>query len=261
MEIYFLFSGTVFLFQKLCLFLIMILVSGFPGHVSIRIGSSRIFNIFLQIKWRWILFQIMLQAIQILYKLSGNFRVMLFYIHKILMQTNGTFFHHLPFFWVLQTVIFIILNFRSLHGTDQLTIPVHMLRRIVRKHKVSGKFMVDHRSQPQNFSFFITNERNILIVIILIAFQHGNQDLHGKLLCHVFMSLKIGSLQNIRIIIKHHTVILILVYIHLFIRILPKEFQKIQKLLIFIINPWNHSPIIIVFLCLFFITMAKSQLI
>ena len=41
-------------------------VSGFPGHISIRIGSSRIFNIFLQIKWRWILFQIMLQAIQFL---------------------------------------------------------------------------------------------------------------------------------------------------------------------------------------------------
>ena len=121
--------------------------------------------------------------------------------------------------------------------------------------------MVDHRSQPQNFSFFITNERNILIVIILIAFQHGNQDLHGKLLCYVLMILEVRSLQNIRIIIKHHTIILILVYIHLFIRILPKEFQKIQKLLIFIINPWNHSPIIIVFLCLFFITMAKSQLI
>ena len=136
----------------------------------------------------------MLQAIQFLYKLSGNFRVMLFYIHKILMQTNGTFFHHLPFFWVLQTVIFIILNFMSFHGTDQLTVPVHMLRRIVRKHKVSGEFMVDHRRQPQNFSFFITNERNILIVIILIAFQHRNQDLHGKLLCHVFVILEIGSL-------------------------------------------------------------------
>ena len=261
MKIYFLFPGTVFFFQKLCLFLIMILVSGFPGHVSIRVGSSRIFNIFLQIKWRWILFQIMLQAIQFLYKLSGNFRVMLFYIHKILMQTNGTFFHHLPFFWVLQTVIFIILNFMSFHGTDQLTVPVHMLRRIVRKHKVSGEFMVDHRRQPQNFSFFITNECNILIVIILIAFQHRNQDLHGKLLCQVFIILEIGSLQNIRIVIKHHTVILILVYIYLFIRILPKEFQKIQKLLIFIVNPWNHSPIIIVFLCLFFITMAKRQLI
>ena len=66
MKIYFLFPGTIFFFQKLCLFLIMILVSGFPGHISIRIGSSRIFNIFLQIKWRWILFQIMLQAIQFL---------------------------------------------------------------------------------------------------------------------------------------------------------------------------------------------------
>ena len=177
------------------------------------------------------------------------------------MQTYCTFFHHLPFFWILQTVIFIILNFMSRHGTNQLTVPVHMLRRIVRKHKISGKFMVDHRSQPQNFSFFITNERNILIVIILIAFQHGNQDLHGKLLCYVLMILEVGSLQNIRIIIKHHTVILILVYIYLFIRILPKKFQKIQKLLIFIINFGNHSPIIIVFLCLFFITMAKSQLI
>ena len=44
----------------------MILVSGFPGHVGIRVGSSRIFNIFLQIEGRWILFQIMLQAIQFL---------------------------------------------------------------------------------------------------------------------------------------------------------------------------------------------------
>ena len=121
--------------------------------------------------------------------------------------------------------------------------------------------MVDHRCQPQDLPGCVTYKRNIFIMVILIAFQDGDQNLHCQLFCNVPMLLKIICFQDLCIIIKHLTVIDIIIDMNLLIRIFSKKFQQIYKMLTFFINHRTYRSIIIVFFCFCFISSAKGKLI
>ena len=98
-------------------------------------------------------------------------------------------------------------------------------------------------------------------MIILIPFQDRHKHLHGQRFCNIRMLLKISRRKNIGEIIKHLTIIHILVNIYPSIRIFPEKFQKIQQILSLAIDQGYRRPIIVIFSSLFLITIAESQLI
>ena len=67
--------------------------------------------------------------------------------------------------------------------------------------------MVDHRCQPQNLPGCVTYKRNIFIMVILIAFQNRDQNLHCQIFCDSPVCLKVICLQDFGVIIKHLTII------------------------------------------------------